>query len=184
MPALADRTFNELLADVAAESPAPGGGACAALATALAAGLVEMSAAFSEQGDVQARASQLRAQALELAERDLSAYAPVLAAVRLPAEDPERAGRLKAALSDAAEPPLAVATVAAELARLAAGTARDGSRWLVGDAAAGALLAEAACRAAVNLVAINLARQPADGRLAEATALASQAAAAREEALG
>jgi formiminotetrahydrofolate cyclodeaminase len=45
MDALADRSLGQLLEQVAAESPSPGGGSSCALACALAAGLVEMAAA-------------------------------------------------------------------------------------------------------------------------------------------
>jgi formiminotetrahydrofolate cyclodeaminase len=55
-------------------------------------------------------------------------------------------------------------------------------RSLAGDAIAAAVLAEAACRAAVRLVEINL-RESADARLEEAVRLAGDAAAARERAL-
>ena len=47
MSALADRSLGQLLEQVAAESPSPGGGSSCALACALAAGLVEMAAAFT-----------------------------------------------------------------------------------------------------------------------------------------
>ena len=47
MSALADRSLGQLLEQVAAESPSPGGGSSCALTCALAAGLVEMAAAFT-----------------------------------------------------------------------------------------------------------------------------------------
>jgi formiminotetrahydrofolate cyclodeaminase len=195
MSTLADRPFKDLLEDVAAERPAPGGGCSAAWASALAAGLVEMSAAFTlaqpryaerhpRMAEIQTRASELRALVMELAEEELHAYEPVLGALRLPPEEPDRAARLAAALSAAAGSPFAVAEMAAEVAELAAETALTGNRHLHGDAIAGALLAEAACRAASRLVEINLARQPGDGRLEQTAELVRRAAAARDEALG
>jgi methenyltetrahydrofolate cyclohydrolase len=183
---LADRPLNELLDALATDTPAPGGGAGAAWATALAASLVEMAAAFTQDERftlVSDRAHQLRAEALGLAERDLDAYAPVLEASRLPKDDAEPGGRLLAALSTAAEPPLAVAEAAAEVASLAAVLARTGNPQLRGDAITGATLAEAACRAATSLVEINLARVPHDPRLARAAELAANAADARAQAL-
>jgi formiminotetrahydrofolate cyclodeaminase len=80
--------------------------------------------------------------------------------------------------------PLAIAETGAEAAELAATLAREGRRSLEGDATAGALLAEAATRAAVRLVEINLAGAPDDPRLAEARACAERAWAARRRALG
>jgi formiminotetrahydrofolate cyclodeaminase len=170
---LASSSVAELLAEVAAPKPAPGGGSSAAVAVALAAALVEMC------GDE--RAAALRERALELAEADLGSYAPVLAAQRLPADDPERPERLRAARSEASTVPMEIAELGCEVAELAAGAARGGRRSLEGDATAGALLAEAATRAAVRLVELNLAEQADDPRLAAARELAARAWAARSE---
>jgi methenyltetrahydrofolate cyclohydrolase len=175
--ALAGRTLEQLLDDVAAATPAPGGGCVAAWTCAFAASLVEMAAAFtSGRGDlddrharmdeIASRARSLRAAALELGERELHSYEPVLAALQLPHEDPTRAQRLEAALSCAADAPLAIARAAAELAELALEAADSGAPHLRGDALAGALLADAACSAAAQLVTINLAGRPGDPRLA------------------
>jgi formiminotetrahydrofolate cyclodeaminase len=194
MLALADRPFKDLLEDVAAERAAPGGGCSAAWSCALAAGLVEMSAAFTvaqpryaerhpRMTEIQARAHDLRARVMVIAEEELHAYEPVLDALRLPADDPGRPERLDAALSAAARSPLAVAQAAAEVAELAAEAARTGNLHLQGDAVTGALLAEAACRAAARLVEINLARRPGDGRHQQIAELVSRASAARDGAL-
>jgi methenyltetrahydrofolate cyclohydrolase len=164
--------LRELLGDLAAETPAPGGGSAAAWATALAAALTEMAAAFAGDGSA-ARARALRSQALELAERELTAYAPVLEASRLPKDDPTRTERLQGALSDAANSPLEIARVAAEVADIATGLAATGNRSLEGDANTGAELARAACRAAARLVEINLTARPNDPRAAEAKQLAT-----------
>jgi formiminotetrahydrofolate cyclodeaminase len=168
---VSDPTFNQLLDDVAAKTPAPGGGSTAAWATALAAALVEMAAAFAEESGGARRARELRAQALALAERELTAYQPVLDALRLPKDDPARAERLCQALSDAADSPLEIATTAAEVAGLAAELAATGNRTLEGDANTAAELARAARRAAARLVEINLSGREDDPRLAEARAL-------------
>jgi methenyltetrahydrofolate cyclohydrolase len=151
------------------------------VATALAAALVEMAANFSEaHDDAFARAGELRTRALELAEIELHAYEPVLEALRLPREDPDRAARVSAAQADASKSPLEVARVGAEVAELAAELASGGNPNLSGDAIAGALLAEAAAQAAARLVAINLTEGPV---VEEAAALAARAGAARERVL-
>jgi formiminotetrahydrofolate cyclodeaminase len=170
---LGSSSVGELLAAVAAPTPAPGGGSSAAVACALAAALVEMS------GDE--RATALRKRALELADADLASYAPVLEAQRLPADDPTRARRLRAALSEASAVPLALAEVGCEVAELAAAAARGGRRSLEGDATAGALLAEAATRAAARLVELNLAAQRDDARVSRARESAARARTARSE---
>jgi formiminotetrahydrofolate cyclodeaminase len=170
---LASSSVADLLAEVAARKPAPGGGSSAAVAVALAAALVEMG------GDE--RGAALRERALELADADLGSYAPVIEAQQLPKDDPARADRLRAALSEASEVPLAIAEVGSEVAELAAGLAHRGNRHLEGDATAGALMAEAATRAAARLVELNLAEQPDDPRLDAARRAAARAWAARAE---
>ena len=182
MSPLADRPLAELLDSVAAPRPAPGGGCAAAWTCGLAAGLVEMAATIGRETDPELmqttmeRAAELRAAALVLAERDAEAYGAVLAARR------RRAGA-GAALAAAADPPLAVAEAAAEVAALAAEVARHGKHELRGDVIAGAVLAEAATAAAAALVEINLAARPADARLPAARGHARRAAAARAAAL-
>jgi formiminotetrahydrofolate cyclodeaminase len=179
---LAELSLAELLAEFAARTPAPGGGSAAAVACSLAAALVEMAAGFDPAGDPDqtgARAAELRAYALELAERDRHSYEPVLEALALPREDAERARVLAAARAGASDAPLAIAGVGAELASLAAEAAAGGSPHLHGDAVAAVLLAEGACRAAVRLVELNLAGAPKDSRLRQASELARVAAASR-----
>jgi methenyltetrahydrofolate cyclohydrolase len=194
MSALAEQPLREVLEEVAARTPAPGGGSSSAWACALGAGLVEMSARFgSQDGDRAAgrdglralgdRAAELRGQLLELAERDLDSYRPVLEARRLPHGDPERARRLEAALTEASEVPLEVARIAAEVAGLGAEVAAAGQADLRGDAIVSVLLAEAAARSAASLVERNLVRRPADARLGEARAAGELAARAKQEVL-
>jgi formiminotetrahydrofolate cyclodeaminase len=126
------------------------------------------------------RAARLRARALELAEVELHAYAPVLAAVRLPRADPQRAQRIAAARAQASATPLAIAELGAELAARVAGC---GSPHLAGDAIAAAVLAEGACAAAARLVTINLAEAPEDPRIGRVRMLTEAAADARVQAL-
>jgi methenyltetrahydrofolate cyclohydrolase len=188
------KTLDELLADVAAATPAPGGGTAAGWACALGAALVEMAARFALGREVLAdrhqrmeqiaeQAALLRRRAGELAERELHTYEPVLEALRLPESDPERPARLDAALSEAAQTPLEIARAAGEVATLALEASREGTRHLRGDALTGLLLAEGACQAAAQLVRINLAGLPRDRRLTEVDELTRAAASKRAEAL-
>jgi formiminotetrahydrofolate cyclodeaminase len=167
-----DQSLGELLDGVAARTAAPGGGTAAASACALAAALAEMAARFAPDGMAAeaARAAELREQSLELAERELRAYEPVLEALRSSPDDPR-----------AADSPLALARVAAELAELAVSVSRRGNPSLRGDAITAVLLAEAACGAAATLVRINLSGQPEDVRRYEAYDLGRRALSAREE---
>ncbi len=178
--ALAELPLSELLERVAARTPAPGAGSTAAMTCALAAGLVQMAARFAPDGSpaagVAQRAGDLRGIALRLADDDLRAYAPVLEALRLPASEPDRLKRLATARSQASQPPLGVAQAGAEVAELGVIAGRSGSPHLIGDATAGVLLAAAACRAAAELVAINLADAPDDQRRQSAGESAERAA--------
>jgi formiminotetrahydrofolate cyclodeaminase len=164
MPGLADQPLGRLLDFVAAPDPAPGGGSSSAVAAALGAALLEMAAGLEvARGNPELdellpdRARALRAEALDLADRDMSSYAPVLEAQRLPAGDPARAERLAGALTEASQTPLAIAETAAETAELAARVTASCHPAVRGDALAGVLIAEAATAAAASLVEVNLA---------------------------
>jgi formiminotetrahydrofolate cyclodeaminase len=77
---------------------------------------VEHAERHARMAEIERRAAELREELLELGERELHAYAPVIEALRLPREDPLRAEQVAAARSRAAESPLAVARAAAEVA--------------------------------------------------------------------
>jgi formiminotetrahydrofolate cyclodeaminase len=172
-------SFTDLLDRLAARTPAPGGGAAAAWACALAAGLVEMAASFAEDAGAAGRAHELRTDVLVLAERDGEAYAAALAARR-------EGGDVAAAMAGAAEPPLEIAEAGAEIAELAAALAVTGKASLAGDAMTGALLAEAATRAAAQLAEMDLADAGAAapaGALQRVHVAVRRASAGREQAL-
>lgn len=189
-----EHTLSELLADLAAPTPAPGAGSATAWSCAQGAALIEMTAGITlarpdaqdrreRMSAIAARARALRARAVELAAAELDAYAPVLAALRTPRETPGRSRRLDAALSDASETPLELAAIGAELAELASEVAEHGAPSVSGDALAGLLIVEAASAAAARLVAINLGRRPEDPRVPEAARSAELAAKIRQRAL-
>jgi formiminotetrahydrofolate cyclodeaminase len=146
---------------IASAEPAPAGGSVAAVAVAMAAGLVAMAARLAHEwpnaGEVVERAEALRSEVATLALADEDAYAKVIEALRLPTASPSREAEVAAALSVAADVPLAVAEAAAEVAVLAALVAQEGNDRLRGDALVAAELAEAGARGAAELVAINLA---------------------------
>ena len=159
MDSLSKQPLEEFLSNVAAATPAPGGGSSAAVSAALAAALVEMAArlpssqASGARSDRAAeRAGALRAQALRLAQEEMSSYAPVLEA----RDEHER----ELALAAASEPPVQVAETAAEVAELGVEVATSASPSVRGDALAGVVLAEAAASAAFRLVEINVGSGP------------------------
>jgi len=164
---LGKQSVESFLDAVADASPAPGGGTSAAVAVALAAGLVEMTARIGN-GAAAAEARELRARALELAGEELTSYAPVLEA--------ETAAERKAALVAASEPPARIAETAAAVAELGLSVAAASSESLRGDALTGVTLAEAAAASAARLVWINVGSSEAHER---AHAAARRAAAAR-----
>lgn len=181
MDGSAQRPLAELLESVAGQSAAPGGGSAAAWTAALGAALVEMAALYAGADEPAARASTLRAALVAIGETELSSYEPVLEASRLPRDDPARGARLEAALVAASESSLAIARAAAEVADLGTVVAGRSKPALAGDAVTGALLAEAACRAAARMVEINLAGDGRNPRVTEAGLLADRAAAARAQ---
>jgi formiminotetrahydrofolate cyclodeaminase len=188
----ADQPLAALLDQVASGDPTPGAGPSMAWTCALAAALVEMVCAVElrkEPPDQAAnarrreRAAELRASALELADADAVAYGEVIAVLRRRGE-PGHGQRLRDALSDAAEPPAALAGTAAEVARLAADAAADARGAVRGEAVTAAVLAEAAVRAAQRIVALNLGGAAGDPRRARVDALAASARADLERATG
>ena len=174
-------TLEQLLDEVAAATPSPGGGACCGWAAALAAALIEMSAGVAEARGVdgaasdriariRSRATDLRRQATELADRDRDSYGPVLAAQRS-----GDAAEVQSALARASDTPFAVTAVAAELAVLAQEVLATGRPSLEGDAVTALELARASCRAAANLVMLNLKSLPTDPRRKAVQALLERA---------
>jgi methenyltetrahydrofolate cyclohydrolase len=151
-------TVADFLDDLAARTPAPGGGAAASVTCAMAAGLVEMAASFASATGlehVRERAHELRAEVSALAHADGRAYGVVLEALRM-APGEERTTRLDTAVAGAIACPMHILRIAAEVATLAADMAETGNRNLEGDALAGALLAEASARSAATLAQLNV----------------------------
>lgn len=144
-----DLTLDRLLDEVAARQSAPGGGSVAAIAVALAAGLVGMAARFSdrqlpEHEQLADEADQMRQEVAGLADADAEAYAGLLAD-----------GRSAEALLRATEIPLQVCDRGLVVAELAVRLAENGNPNVRGDAVTGLLLAAAAVRSAAHLVKLN-----------------------------
>jgi len=187
---LTDLSLHALLDELATQRETPGGGSALALALAAAAAIVEMSArvstpAWVDAVGVAAQASALRARAAALVDEDASVYAEVLATrdvagMLSPEQRDFEVGRAFAA---AAEPPLAIARVAADVAELADVVAAHGDERVQVDAAVAATLAAAAARGGLSLVAVNLTARAGDPRVDEATELVASAERAAARAL-
>jgi formiminotetrahydrofolate cyclodeaminase len=141
---------NSFLDEVAARTPAPGGGAVAAMTAASAAALVSMAARFSSAPEVAETGDSLRARLVALADADAAAYTEVLST---------RGEARREALRRATDVPREIASVASEVAGLANRLAAEGNPRLHGDARVAELIAEAAATAAGVLVDINVAAQ-------------------------
>jgi formiminotetrahydrofolate cyclodeaminase len=184
MPRLLDLSVRELLNETASEAPTPGGGSIAALAGALAAGLLAMAARassdWSEAGAYVAQANALRLRLEELAPANDEAYEHALAALNL-SEELDRDTRnqlIGESLERSAALPLAIAEATSNVAELAAIVSEQCDPRVRGDAASAAMLALGATRAAAHLVEINLGVLEYDARRLLANRLAADAAAA------
>jgi methenyltetrahydrofolate cyclohydrolase len=158
---------NDLLDRFASSDPTPGGGSAAALAGALAAGLVEMVAGLQktrtgtpeerEKLDAaKASAAKAGARLRQLVDLDTDAYNAVTAAYKLPkSTDDEKAARTVAiakAMRQATEVPLETCERSAEVLRAAAQALAHGNP----NAASDARTAIALCRAALDAGAENV----------------------------
>jgi formiminotetrahydrofolate cyclodeaminase len=158
----------EFLDALAGKHPVPGGGSAAALAGAMGAALVAMlanltigrkkfEAAGPRMEAIRARAESIRGELFSLVRRDTEAYAAVMEAYRLSKDDPGRPAAVQRALRGAAEPPMRVAELCAEVCELSAEAVALGNPNALTDGGGGALLAEAACVLAADNVRTNLA---------------------------
>jgi formiminotetrahydrofolate cyclodeaminase len=184
-PAYLDMPLGQFLEALASGAPAPGGGATAALSVTFGASLCAMVARLSTRRLGNAAAGQLTTdgerilhRAASLLQADTEAYGRVISAMRSSAgaEPAVRDRAVTAALSAAADAPMQVVELGAEVAGLAARLAADGNPALRGDAVAAAVLAEAGARSAAVLVGINLASAPEDERPARAESMLADAA--------
>jgi methenyltetrahydrofolate cyclohydrolase len=157
-------------------SPAPGCGAAAAVVTTMAAALVADAARRSQEcwdgaAGAAAQAERLRHRAAPLAAQDAAAYRD--ASERLI----ERTGdfELGRALERAAEVPLEIARVAADVTVLARDVAEQGEPAARADAVGAGFLAEAAAKVAAHLVEINLGATMDDERVVSARSFAAAA---------
>ena len=170
-PPASTQQLGEWLSKLGSADPAPGGGAAAAVTASLAAALVEMVCNLSagkagleehEQHLAQVRdaARGFRLGSLTLADHDAEAFTALLAAYRLPREDPaQQAARreaVQAATLRAATVPLEVAGNGAGVARLAAQLPGRSARSVLSDVGVAATCAAAAIDAAAVNVEINL----------------------------
>ncbi len=164
-------TKSDFLADLAAATPAPGGGCAAAYAGAMGAALVAMMAGLTlgkkKYAEVQPQAESIRAEAETLraaltaaVAEDAAAFDAVMAAFKLPKDSETQAklreAEIEKATLHAARVPLKVAGMAARVVELAAQMVAAGNLNALSDGASGAAMARAALTAAGYNVRINI----------------------------
>lgn len=174
-----DRELRIVLDEIAGPSPAPGAGAVSGVVVAMAAGLIASAARRSPEWEeakgVSAQAQALRSRVERLAEANEDAYLEALALIEGADDDGGRDAAIGKALDTAAELPLSIAECAYDVALLGAEAAQHAVPGGAEDAAAAAVLAEAAARAVAGLVAANLVSMPGDERVVHAQELADAA---------
>ncbi|MEM4723640.1 MAG: cyclodeaminase/cyclohydrolase family protein [Candidatus Hadarchaeum sp.] len=168
---LSEKSVRTFLDELASSAPAPGGGSAAALAAAIGAALVSMVANLTVgkkdyahvQEDIQRildRSEALRRKCLELLEGDVAAYTEVSLAYKMPRDTEEqkaaRSAAIQKALKAATAVPMELAEACVEILNLCPESAEKGNVRAVSDVGVGALMAEAALRAAALNVLINL----------------------------
>lgn len=173
--ALAAMTIERFLAEVGAKTPAPGGGAVAAMTGATAAALARMVVAYSigkkslaEHDGMLRRADAALARVVdmfvELGDEDAAAYALVNELSRLPETDARRVREYPGAVEAAVQVPQAALALAADLLRLMDALPGATNRHLASDLAIAAMLGESAARSAWWNVRVNLALLPDTAR--------------------
>ncbi len=200
---LTDLTCKEFLAELASESPAPGGGSVAALSGTLGAALVDMVGKLSvgreqfkaHEGEVRAameEAAKLTGQLLSYVDQDTEAFNQVIVAFKLPRDSEElkkaRLDAIQQAAKGAALLPLEVASSCYEVLKLCKCVAIEGNPNALSDAGVGALMAFAGLQGALFNVEINLAsikdKQFVTDRKEKVRILGEQGALMRDEVIG
>ncbi|ACZ19145.1 Formimidoyltetrahydrofolate cyclodeaminase [Thermanaerovibrio acidaminovorans DSM 6589] len=168
---LQDMTVASFVAELASDSPAPGGGSVAALCGALGGALSAMVATltvgkekYKDSWEVMERVAEdargLYGRFLDLMEEDTEAFNAFMAARRMPKETPEEKALRAKAMDEASRRtalvPLNTLRLCSQLVQVAAEAAKFGNPNAVTDAGTAALLARGAAKAAAYNVFINL----------------------------
>lgn len=154
--------------DLAAATPAPGGGSAAAYAGAMAAGLVSMVARLTigkkgyedqepKMGAILEESETLRAELRAAVDQDSQAFNEVMAAYKTPKSDPNRKGAIQNAIMGAVLIPMGVAEKSLRVMGLALEAAKSGNLNAISDAGSAVNLAFASLNSAAYNVRINLA---------------------------
>ena len=159
------------LNELASASPAPGGGAAAAVTVAQGLALLSMvcnltigkktfSAVEDQAKGILEQLSAMRSEALSEAEKDMNAFTVVMKAYQMPAETDEQKSSKKAALAkatrNAAEPPFRLMVLAAQALPLADQLEKIGNPNVLSDVLVGRHLLIAGYKSSKENVEVNL----------------------------
>jgi len=171
MTALVALSVSDFSLALASDAPAPGGGSAAAAAGASGAALLAMvvrltvgkekyRASWPELEPLTARLEEVRVRLLELVDEDTAAFDAVVAARRLPKDEPEAAARRTRAIDEAnlvaTTVPMQTAFFAHEALKTAPLVLEKGNLNAASDAWVAALLLHGAALGALANVRINL----------------------------
>lgn len=163
--------MNIFLDAVASDTPTPGGGSVSALCGAVSAALVAMAASFTvgrekyknKEAEIQRilfETRLLRKEFMRLMQRDIDAYSQYAQSVKMPkdseAEKTARNEAMQQALCVSTEIPLKMIDACITVVQLALSAVVNASPYLITDAAAAAVIANAAAKTASYNVRINL----------------------------
>ena len=166
-----EKTLNEYLDVAASKSPTPGGGSVSAVVATNAAAMVSMVAnlTLGKKGyegveetvrEVLAGTTLAIDELKGLTARDMQAFDIFMVAWRMPADTPEQKAAKDEAMEKAAQNastvPLEICKVCLEIVKLAAKLAPVGNKGAISDVGVGAYVGEAALKACMLSVDINL----------------------------
>lgn len=168
MQSYTDKTIKQYLDDLAARTPAPGGGSSAALSGAMASALMSMAINFTignesyknfedRAREILKKAEVLKADFLKFFEEDIKSYEEVASAYSLPKDTQENREKRKniiaAALKKALLVPLDVCRCSVEAIKLCPELAKNANSKLICDVEVPVRLLEAAFYSAkINVV--------------------------------
>jgi len=168
---LIDKKVSNFLDELASNSPTPGGGSVAALASALGAALISMVGNLTlgkkkyenVEEDIKKIVSyseKLRYELSQLIEEDIKVFNNFMATYKMPKDTEDekkvRTEKIQQSLIEAAKVPLKVAYKCLDILSLSQEVAEKGNINVVSDAGVAALMAEAALESAILNVKINL----------------------------
>lgn len=165
-----DITYKDFLDDLSSSAPTPGGGGASALCGAVGAALGSMAASLTIGKEAYAdvwedmerlknHCMSLQNELISLIDKDAEMFLPLMESYRLPAESAAekeyRSEQIESALEGACEVPLKIMEKCARAMDCIEIFAMKGSKNVISDAGAGAIICKAALQAASLNVFIN-----------------------------